>query len=136
MAVAEANRLQVAMFRMQDRLLVVLEEHNTVYGDDGFANFNEIERKYRDYTNEALDGLMTDLVDMQFDTDDVVDIHADWRLWWDRFFELQSRAETAARNNDSVSMDSVRAEEDKLWNDWSSLFSRVDELTRFSAADQ
>jgi hypothetical protein len=132
---SEASQLETEIFRMQTLLNEVLDEHATVYGEDGWADFNEIERKYKDYTADALDGLRAELSQLSFATKEVSDAHSNWQSWWSRFFELQSRSETAARNNDSGSMDAVRAEESQLWDDWSAILDHADELTRLSSTD-
>lgn len=131
----EAERLSAEMIQMQDDLLEVLDEHAKVYGDDGWATFKEIARKFKDYTTDALDELQSSLPDSTFETEQVAALNRDWQAWWRAYFSLKSREETAARNNDSPSMDAVRSDEDDLWIEQTSMFERVDRLKAFSTAD-
>jgi chloramphenicol 3-O-phosphotransferase len=124
----EAGLLNKEMRSMEASLNRVLDEHNKVYGDDGWASFNDIARKYKSYTSEALDGLNADLEVLTFRTEEVNELNSDWHDWWGRFFALESRSETAARNDDSESMDAVRVDQDQLWDDWSELFDQAAEL--------
>ena len=131
----EAERLNAEMRQMQTKLYEVLDEHNTVYGDDNWANFSQIARKYRTYTTEALADLHDELSNSSFSTSQVAQLNRDRRQWWSDYIKVESRAETAARNNDSTAMDAVRVEEDKLWDEWAELFDSVEALTAITAED-
>ena len=132
---SEAGRLSGEMTNMQTQLTDVLDEHAKVYGEDGWADFTEIERKYKDYTTDALAELQAALPSSSFDTEQVTSLDNEWHTWWRAYFNVQSRAETAARNGDSTSMDSVREDENELWIEWTSMFDRVENLTVFSIDD-
>ncbi len=131
----EAGRLSAEMTRMQEQHQEVLDEHATVYGDDDWATFKEIARKFKDYTTEALEELKSGLPNSAFKTDQVDSLNRDWQGWWRAYFSVKAREEVAARNNDSPSMDAVRSDEDELWDEWNLMFERIDELTVFSAED-
>ena len=49
----EAAQLNTQMTDMDRQLQDVLDEHEKVYGDDGWADFDEIAAKYRDYTRTS-----------------------------------------------------------------------------------
>jgi hypothetical protein len=131
----EAAKLNGEMTRMQTELDEVLEEHSTVYGDDDWASFKQIARKYRDYTTDALDDLHESLPYSTFVSVEVVEVNETWQRWWDDYMESQSRSETAARNNDTTTMDAVRVEVNRLWDQWSEMFDAVDALTTYSTGD-
>ncbi len=131
----EAARLYAEMTRMQTELDEVLDEHNEVYGDDDWASFKQIARKYRDYTTEALNDLHESLPNSTFVSVEVVEVNETWQQWWDDYIEAQTRSETAARNNDTTTMDAVNVEVNRLWDQWSEMFDAVDALTSYSTGD-
>jgi hypothetical protein len=120
---------------MQGRLQNVLDEHGEVYGDDDWATFPEISRMYRDYTTDALAELAALLPVSSFDTPQVANLNAEWHAWWQAYFDMHSRSETAARNNDSTAMDAARAAENELWLTWDRILDRSSELQSLSIDD-
>jgi hypothetical protein len=113
----------------------IWDEHTTVYGDDDWATFKQLKRKFKDYTTEALADFYANLPNPHYTTDEVASLSAEWYTWWGTFIDLQRRAETAAGNNDSTAMDSVRSDEDEHWDYWNTISDRIVVLKRFSAAD-
>lgn len=132
---SEATRLDGEMRHMQGKLNEILDEHNTVYGDDDWATFNQIAKKYRAYTTEALDDLQSDLPNSTFESEQVTAANRRWQTWWTGFIRVHSRQEAAARNNNSTAMDAAREDENELWDEWSSIFESVDELAAITADD-
>ena len=114
---------------------VVWDEHNTVYGDDNWATFKQIKRKFKDYTSEALGELQPKVPTTRYSTSQVKALKAEWLEWWDNFIDVQSRAETAAGNNDSTAMDSVRADENEIWDQWSEIDEHLKKLVGFTVSD-
>jgi hypothetical protein len=145
--VAEAEQAAVTKVRDEARIMssdvdtfmrqfdVVWDEHNTVYGDDNWATFKQIKRKFKDYTSEALDELQSKVPTTLYFTSQVKALNAEWLAWWDDFIDVESRAETAAGNNDSTAMDSVRADENEIWDHWSDIDDRLKKLLRFTVSD-
>lgn len=125
---SEATQLEGEMLDMEDELIEILDEHDTVYGDDDWATFEDIGKKYKDYTTEALADLYEILPNSDFATDEISAANAAWQSWWKEFIQVQSREEVAARNDDTTAMDAIRVDGSELWDRLDELFVLVTSL--------